>query len=193
MSHISVTSERVIAVRPDHIYRVLVDYKHKRPKMLPPDFVDYAVEKGGKGPGTEVRYRLQAGGRERSYHMHVEEPVKGRVITERDCKSSLVTTWRLAPLDGGEQTRVSVTSEWEGGQGVQGFFERTFAPFGLSRIYQSMLTMLMLMTQPAGRNLVDAREEEEKKRARRMQMLPLAMLGVAAVAVILGYRRWQNG
>jgi Tfp pilus assembly protein PilN len=56
-----------------------------------------------------------------------------------------------------------------------------------------MLTMLMLMTQPTGRNLVDAREEEEKKRARRMQMLPLAMLGVAAVAVILGYRRWQNG
>ncbi|GCE19937.1 hypothetical protein [Dictyobacter kobayashii] len=65
------------------------------------------------------------------------------MLTERDSNSSLVTTWVLSPLMGGNKTRVSVASEWEGGTGVGGFFERTFAPLGLRRIYGSMLDSLI--------------------------------------------------
>ncbi|GHO83393.1 hypothetical protein KSZ_13990 [Dictyobacter formicarum] len=111
--------------------------------MLTPNFIDYKVEKGGKGSGTVISYLLHAANRERAYRMSVDEAVKGRVLTERDNNSSLVTTWALSPLDGQNRTRVSVTSEWEGGTGVGGFFERTFAPLGLRRIYGSMLDSLI--------------------------------------------------
>ena len=41
-------------------------------------------------------------------------------------------------------------TEWQGGRGVGGFFERTFAPVGLRRIYGEMLDRLATAaTSPA--------------------------------------------
>src|SRR5579859_1210303 len=123
MSNITVSTERVIDASPAQIYDVLADYQNKRARMLTPNFIEYAVEKGGYGAGTVISYVLQAANRQRAYLMQVEEPVKGSVLTERDSHSSLVTTWVLSPISD-QQTRVSVTSEWRGSQGVGGFFER---------------------------------------------------------------------
>jgi hypothetical protein len=100
------------------------------------------VDAGGQGAGTTVHYRLRAGGRERPYTMTVSEPAKGRVLSERDTRSSLVTIWSLTPLDDGRQTRVQVATEWEGGRGIGGFFERTFAPGVLRRLYADELNRL---------------------------------------------------
>ncbi|GCE19936.1 hypothetical protein KDK_37360 [Dictyobacter kobayashii] len=44
--------------------------------MLTPNFIDYTVEKGGKGSGTVISYLLQAANRERAYRMRVDEAVK---------------------------------------------------------------------------------------------------------------------
>src|SRR5579885_1344430 len=142
MSRIHVKTERVINARPEIVYEALADYRGERKQMLTPNFLDYTVERGGQGSGTMLRYRLQTAGRERPYHISVQEPVKGQVLGERDTNSSLVTTWSVAPVNGGRKTRVSVESEWTGGSGVPGFFERTFAPMGLRRIYDSMLSHL---------------------------------------------------
>src|SRR5690242_17403551 len=104
MSHIDVKSERVIHARPQDVYATLADYR-KRPQILTPHFLDYSVEQGGQGSGTVVSYRMRAAGRERPYRMRVEESEKGRVITERDTASSLVTTWTLVPVGDGQRTR----------------------------------------------------------------------------------------
>jgi hypothetical protein len=98
MSKIQVKSERVVNAKPQEVFDVIKDYKEKRPLFLTPNFLDYQVEKGGKGDGTIVRYRLHAARRERPYRMQVSEPVKGQAIQERDTNSSLVTTWMVAPL-----------------------------------------------------------------------------------------------
>jgi len=142
MSKIQVKNERVVNAKPEEVYDVIKDYKEKRPLFLTPNFLDYQVEQGGKGDGTVVQYRLQAARRERPYRMRVNEPVRGQVIQERDANSSLVTTWMVSPLEGGQQSKVSIVTDWEGGQGVGGFFERTFAPLGLHRIYDRMLDQL---------------------------------------------------
>jgi hypothetical protein len=147
MSKIQVKSERVVNAKPEAVYDVIKDYKEKRPLFLTPNFLDYQVEKGGSGDGTVVNYRLQAARRERPYRMQVNELVKGQAIQERDANSSLVTTWMVAPIVGGQQSKVSVVTDWEGGQGVGGFFERTFAPLGLSRIYDRMLDQLTPLVQ----------------------------------------------
>ena len=41
-----------------------------------------------------------------------------------------------------DSTRVQLASEWQGAGGIGGFFERTFAPAALSRIYSRVLERL---------------------------------------------------
>ncbi len=142
MSRIHVGAERGVDAPPAEVYQFLADYREKRPIILTPHFHDYAVETGGMGAGTLIHYRLRAGGRERGYRMEVEEPERGRVLRERDINSSLVTTWTVNQGATPGQSRVLVTTEWEGGGGMGGFFERTFAPMGLRGIYAEMLNRL---------------------------------------------------
>lgn len=142
MSRIHAEAERVIDAPPEEVYKFLANYRESRPRILPPNFQDYTVEQGGRGAGTIVNYRLQAGNRERAYRMQVEEPTAGRVLIERDLGSTLVNTWTVSPIAGG-QTLVAITTQWEShASGVGSFFERTFAPMGLRRIYVDMLNKL---------------------------------------------------
>src|SRR5579885_819167 len=182
MSRIHVKTERVINARPEIEYEALADYKGERKQMLTPNFLDYTVERGGQGSGTMLRYRLQTAGRERPYHISVQEPVKGQVLVERDTNSSLVTTWSVAPVKDGDRTRVSVESEWTGGNGVKGFFERTFAPLGLRRIYDTMLSRLEHQVRP------DTAKDEKKKSLRLGLGIPFLIVGsLSTAAIVLRY------
>lgn len=53
----------------------------------------------------------------------------------------MVTTWIVTPAGEGK-SRAVVTTVWDGAGGVGGFFERTFAPKGLGRIYDAVLAKL---------------------------------------------------
>lgn len=139
MGQVSASAEREVAATPDDVHAFLRDYRDQRPRILPSNYLDYEVEEGGTGAGTIVRYRLQAGRRERQYRMQVAE-TPPYTLTETDTDSSLVTTWTLHPANG--RTRVRVESRWQGASGVGGFFERLFAPAGLRRIYDTMLARL---------------------------------------------------
>lgn len=149
MRRIHVKKERVIDANPEIVYDTLADYKGKRKQLLTPNFQDYAIERGGHGSGTMLRYRLRAASRERPYHISVQEPVKGQVLVERDTDSSQVTTWSIMPMAEGRKTKVRVESEWTGGRGIKGFFERAFAPRGLRHIYDTMLSRLEQQVQPS--------------------------------------------
>ncbi len=180
MSQVCVNNERTIPASPEAVYTVLADYQHKRPLMLTPNFLDYKVESGGQGAGTVVSYRLRAANRERPYRIRVDEVIKGQQLMERDRNSSLVTTWTLSPQDDGRQTHVQVKTEWQGASGVGGFFERTFAPLGLHRIYNQMLDMLALQVVPVERregSLVVRRSES---------VMPRILMASTAVASAYG-------
>jgi uncharacterized membrane protein YeaQ/YmgE (transglycosylase-associated protein family) len=143
MAQVVVQTERLVAANPQRVHAFLADYQNNRPRILSPEyFRDYRVERGGDGAGTVISYRLRAGGRERPYRMRVEEPNESGLLIERDIDSSLVTTWALTPAEGGERTLVSLMSRWEGAGGIGGFFERTFAPRALRRIYDEVLEKL---------------------------------------------------
>jgi hypothetical protein len=72
--------------------------------------------------------------------MKVAEPQPGRVLTESDTGSSLVTTFTVTPQEGG--SRVEIATNWQGAGGVGGFFERLFAPRVLQGIYVQELERL---------------------------------------------------
>ncbi|MET8576922.1 SRPBCC family protein [Streptomyces sp. NPDC005012] len=141
MAQVEATTERVVAANAQRVYAALADYEGTRARLLPEQFSEYEVREGGKGAGTLVHWRLQATEkRVRDCLLEVTEPTAGE-LTEKDRNSSMVTTWRVTPA-GEDRARVVVTSVWNGAGGIGGFFERTFAPKGLARIYDAVLARL---------------------------------------------------
>jgi hypothetical protein len=140
MPPINVSAERPIGVPADVVYGYLADMREHHPRFLPPAFSDFAVESGGVGAGTVTCFKLTAGGRTREYRMEVAEPEPGRVLTESDTSSSLVTTFTVTPEGGSSRVRIATT--WDGAGGIGGFFERLFAPRVMRGIYADELERL---------------------------------------------------
>ncbi|MEU1595740.1 SRPBCC family protein [Streptomyces sp. NPDC005708] len=141
MAQVEATTERTIAADAETVFDALADYSGTRPKLLPEHFSEYEVREGGDGEGTLVHWKLQATSkRVRDCLLEVTEPTDGELV-EKDRNSSMVTTWRVTPAGEG-RSRVVVSSTWQGAGGIGGFFERTFAPKGLGRIYDAVLARL---------------------------------------------------
>ncbi|MEU9135682.1 SRPBCC family protein [Streptomyces sp. NPDC048404] len=146
MAQVEATTERVIAADAEAVFDALADYSGARPQLLPEHFSEYEVREGGDGEGTLVHWKLQATSkRVRDCLLEVSEPTDGELV-EKDRNSSMVTTWRVTPAGEGK-SRVVVTSVWNGASGIGGFFERTFAPKGLGRIYDAVLANLAAHTE----------------------------------------------
>ncbi|SEQ11582.1 Polyketide cyclase / dehydrase and lipid transport [Streptomyces sp. yr375] len=141
MAQVEATTERVVAADPEKVFDTIADYSGTRAKLLPEHFSEYEVQEGGDGEGTLVHWRLQATSkRVRDCLLEVTEPTDGELV-EKDRNSSMVTVWRVTPAGEGS-SRVVVTTTWTGAGGIGGFFERTFAPKGLGRIYDVILANL---------------------------------------------------
>jgi hypothetical protein len=72
--------------------------------------------------------------------MRVEEPEPGRVISEKDVHSPMVTTWTLTP--DGTGCHVRLETHWPSTGGVQGLLERLFAPGMMRKTYRDELARL---------------------------------------------------
>jgi uncharacterized protein YndB with AHSA1/START domain len=146
MAQVEATTERVIAANAEAVFDALADYSGTRAKLLPEHFSEYEVREGGDGEGTLVHWKLQATSkRVRDCLLEVTEPTDGELV-EKDRNSSMVTTWRVTPAGEGK-SRVVVTTVWDGAGGIGGFFEKTFAPKGLGRIYDLVLDKLATETR----------------------------------------------
>ncbi|CAL9603044.1 SRPBCC family protein [Streptomyces albus] len=142
MAQVEATTQREIAAEPEKVFDTLADYTGARSELLPEQFSEYEVREGGDGEGTLVHWKLQATSkRVRDCLLEVTEPADGELV-EKDRNSSMVTTWRVTPGQREKTARVTVTTVWNGAGGIGGFFERTFAPKGLARIYDQVLARL---------------------------------------------------
>ncbi|MET9568932.1 SRPBCC family protein [Streptomyces virginiae] len=141
MAQVEATTERIIGADAETVFDTLADYSGTRGKLLPEHFSEYEVREGGDGEGTLVHWKLQATSkRVRDCLLEVTEPTDGQLV-EKDRNSSMVTTWVVTPAGEGRSKAV-VTTVWDGAGGIGGFFERTFAPKGLGRIYDTLLANL---------------------------------------------------
>jgi hypothetical protein len=140
MGTIHVSADGVVNAPAATVYDYVADMRQHHPHFLPAAFSDFQVESGGVGAGTVTRFKVTAGGRTRQYHMQVDEPEPGRVLTESDTESSLVTTFTVDP--DGDRSRVQISTTWQGAGGIGGFFERTFAPRVMKGIYAEELVSL---------------------------------------------------
>ena len=140
MGTITVSAERTVDAPAATVYHLIADMREHHPHFLPPAFSGFQVESGGVGDGTVTRFTVTAGGRARQYRMRVAEPEPGRVLTESDTASSLVTTTTVTPQ--GSTSLVRITTTWDGAGGIGGFFERRFAPRAMRGIYADELERL---------------------------------------------------
>ena len=141
MAQVTATAQREIGAPAERVRAAVADYAQTRPRILTEHFDDYRVEAGGHGPGTRAHWTLAATQkRVRDVLVDVADGGEGRLV-ERDTNSSMVTTWTVAPA-GPDRSTVTIETTWNGAGGIGGFFERTFAPKGLRRIYDGVLANL---------------------------------------------------
>jgi hypothetical protein len=140
MGKVTAIAERTIEAPADKVRTLVADYAETRPKLLTEHYRDYEVIEGGVGAGTKARWKLQATSkRVRDVAATVTEPSEGTLV-ETDANSSMVTTWTVREVPEGSLVRIETT--WDGAGGIGGFFEKTFAPGGLKRIYEGVLGKL---------------------------------------------------
>jgi Polyketide cyclase / dehydrase and lipid transport len=144
MATVTAAATKALDAPPERILAFLRDYREARPKILTDNYSAYRVEQGGHGDGTVIGYHFAAGRRERDYRVSVEEDGAG--LLERDQLSSFVSRWSVAPAGSGSE--VTLEASWQGAGGVGGFFERTFAPMGLRRIFGEQLDKLAAEVGP---------------------------------------------
>lgn len=140
MPEVRASAERTIDAPAERVYGYIRDYREHHPRILPPAFSALRIEEGGLSAGTVFRVAITAAGRTRRYHPRVAEPEPGRVLTESDLDSSLVTTFTVVPE--GQRCRVRIESRWQGARGIGGFFERLFAPLAAGRLFATELKRL---------------------------------------------------
>jgi hypothetical protein len=140
MAAVTAASARVLDAPAETVFAAVRDYSGARQRILTEQFSDYDVQDGGTGAGTRVHWKLQATkSRVRDCLFEVTEPASHSLV-EKDANSSMVTTWSVTPA--GDRTEVRISTSWTGAGGIGGFFEKTFAPLGLRRIYDELLTNL---------------------------------------------------
>ncbi|EHR48799.1 Polyketide cyclase / dehydrase and lipid transport [Saccharomonospora marina XMU15] len=140
MGTVTATAERTIDAPADRVRELVRDYSETRPKILTEHYRDYRLVEGGSGAGTVAHWKLQATSkRVRDVAATISEPQPGTVV-ETDANSSMVTTWTVRESDG--RSVVRIETSWQGAGGIGGFFEKTFAPSGLRRIYDGVLANL---------------------------------------------------
>ncbi|GAB3009378.1 SRPBCC family protein [Amycolatopsis acidiphila] len=140
MAQVTATAERTIDAPAEKVRELVADYAGVRPRILTEQYRDYEVTEGGKGAGTKAKWKLQATSkRVRDVAATVTEPEPGKLV-ETDANSSMVTTWTVREAGNGSVVRIETT--WQGAGGIGGFFEKTFAPAGLKRIYDGVLGKL---------------------------------------------------
>lgn len=140
MGKVTAIAERTIEAPADKVRALVADYAETRPKLLTEHYRDYEVTEGGVGAGTKASWKLQATSkRVRDVAATVTEPSEGTLV-ETDANSTMVTTWTVREVPDGSLVRIETS--WDGAGGIGGFFEKTFAPGGLKRIYEGVLGKL---------------------------------------------------
>ena len=136
-------AERTIGAPPAAVYAVLADYTTQHPKIMPaPPFSDLEVESGGVGAGTVFHITLRMLGRRQQLHMRVGEPQPGRVLTETNLDTGVVTEFTVAPREGGSRTLVGMSSQWETKGGLWGLVDRLMTPRLMGRMFAKQLHQL---------------------------------------------------
>lgn len=148
MRNLHVEQTATIDASADEIYDILANYRDTHPQILPKQyFSDLEVESGGTGAGTVFRVRTHVLGMGQRFHMVVREPEPGRVLSETDTTTGMVTRFIVQPVDDGRRARVTIATDWQVQDGLKGWLEGLTTPPIMRRIYATELRQIASFIQ----------------------------------------------
>lgn len=134
---------RRIPSAPASVYAVLADYVDHHPQVMPPDlFSDLEVEEGGIGSGTVFHITIRVAGHSQRLHMRVDEPEPGRVLTETNLDTGVVTAFTVQSDDGADTALTRISSEWQPKAGAGGLVDRAMTPALMHWVFGKQLRQL---------------------------------------------------
>ena len=133
----------LVPAAPSRVYALIADYHNGHPHILPKEFSELVVEKGGVGRGTIIRFRMSVFGRKQTFRAAISEPEPGRVLVETDLDANgAVTTFIVDPDSATGHSRVTITTELAVGKGLAGKIAHFFSARLLRPIYVRELGLL---------------------------------------------------
>ncbi|HEX8352835.1 MAG TPA: SRPBCC family protein [Pyrinomonadaceae bacterium] len=138
----TVTASALVEAPADLVYAIIADYRDGHPHILPRKYFTFlAVERGGFGAGTIIRFGMRAFGKTREARAAVTEPEPGRVLVETAIDDDgPVTTFVVEPE--GRRARVTFSTELRSAAGLPGLVERFIATRFLKRVFAAELEQL---------------------------------------------------
>ena len=147
-----VSASALVHAPTDRAWSILADYRDGHPRILPPQFSDLAVERGGFGHGTVIRFQMRLLGKTQTYRAAVTEPEPGRVLAENYLGADgIVTTFTVDPVPGTSFSNVEISTDLPTRSGPLGAIERLVMTRLLRPIY---LQELQILDAVAARNSV---------------------------------------
>lgn len=147
MPTISASASASIAAPAATVYGIIADYRAGHPAILPRKyFRNLAVEAGGTGAGTRIRFEMRVLGATRTVHGEVTEPEPGRRLVETYPDSGTRTTFLVEPAGDGRAAHVTISTRYENA-GWPGWVEWLLVPGLLRRIYRAELANLAAVAQ----------------------------------------------
>jgi hypothetical protein len=145
---ISVT--KTILAPSEHVYAIIADYHKGHPSILPPQFTSMAVERGGVGAGTIIRFTMRLLGRTQRFRAAVTEPEPGRVLLETYLETDgMVTSFIVDPEPASGRSQVTISTSLKVRGGILGKIERFLSTKLLYPIYVRELELLALRATAA--------------------------------------------
>ena len=127
----------------ERLYAIIADYQNGHPRILPkPHFVSLQVEQGGVGRGTLISFQMKLMGRLQDYRARIDEPEPGRVLTETNEGSGVITRFIVDPRDDGRSAFVTISTTLPVRSGLAGKLEGWLASRLLRPIYTKELQQL---------------------------------------------------
>lgn len=139
MGTFNISASTLIAAPAQQVYGIIADYREGHPHIVPPKyFRNLVVEEGGTGAGTKIRFEMVLFGKVQQTGSRITEPEPGRVLVESTLDGLAVTQFIVDPLEGGEASKVTISTEMKS----MGFVANLLIKFLFKRIYREELALL---------------------------------------------------
>lgn len=147
-----VSASAIIPARRERVYSLLANYRDGHARILPRQFSALAVEQGGIGGGTVIRFQMNFMGKKQNFRADVTEPEPGRVLAESyNDPAGTITTFTVDAGNAPADSKVTISTEMPVRAGILGSLEKIFATLLLQPIYRKELENLArVATGPFG-------------------------------------------
>jgi hypothetical protein len=147
----TVSASAHIDADPSLVYSIISNYKTEHARILPDAFSDLAVEQGGIGDGTVIRFQMRVLWRSQTFRAAITEPVPGRVLVETDLETNGAATTFVVEEGSARDAHVTISTELTSRRGVLGAIERRVVSAVLRPLYEKELGKLSAYakTRPA--------------------------------------------